>query len=57
MFLNHKKIMENIDASGRTNKMKILALWKIFKIENFLVNGWSQKEAWITVLEIKLFQE
>ena len=57
MFLNHKKIMENIDAIGRTNKIKILALWKIFKIENFLVNGWSQKEAWITVLKIKLFQE
>ena len=57
MFLNHKEIMENIDAIGRTNKMKILALWKIFKIENFLVNDWSQKETWITVLEIKLFQE
>ena len=57
MFLNHKEIMENIDAIGRTNKMKILALWKIFKIENFLVNDWSQKETWITVLEIKLFQK
>ena len=49
--------MENIDTIGRTNKMKILVLWKIFKIEKFLVNGWSEKEAWITVLEIKLVQE